>query len=410
MSQADSPESRQRFRSETLIALLLLIPLGVGVMFLRGTDNQPTTRKEKNSLTSSTKQTRSVTSPEILQLQALEDPGIPSRTIPARYKVLGKVDDQYAVAQDPGTGEILIQDALGSVGNNNTSVDGDRAQLAQDALNLDAYSKRMNLSPEAFNWLKKLSRTSIQLAFGTPGVPLSSQPAIKSEWVALLHHISANPEESLKHTDIMLKVDKMMQAVDTAYYHAFDPRSTSSASKSNLLAPDSPYPILMDYGTKPLLTSGTSVLTAAAPQPTLSDLTSPDGAYNFTAGLTASTTTPTTVVAGQNTAPSGTTAKQTGTTVADLYQGTLGITTTTTSPLSSTPTLTTASATNTSATGTAGTSTAGTAGTDGKDGISANGTSTSTSGGSTSRQSSDITSGGNISGSGNNVSTQINTR
>jgi hypothetical protein len=187
-------ESKRKKNPEIILASLLLVPLIIGTtFFVHGQINSLAAGVPKSGSTPSNQ--------SLLQgSNALQKPG---NTFPTRFKVQGKVGDQYTVAQDPETGETLINDSMGSLGSNTTSIDGDRAFLANDMVALDQYSNtnQNNLSPKAFNWLKNVAKSGIQQAVGTPGLPPSAQPALSPDLLSQYYNVSENPAESTQHPD-----------------------------------------------------------------------------------------------------------------------------------------------------------------------------------------------------------------
>jgi hypothetical protein len=179
--------------------------------------------------------------------------GVPAPKFPPNYKEAGTVDDRYSVAVDPKTGETVIHDALGGVGTNNTSVEGDRARLAKDMLTLEEYANthKGSLKPQDYNWLKRLARAGMKLAFGTPGLPPAMQPPIKANLLAQFHDISAHPTQSLMLSSFFPHVEQAALAPENTYQAMPDSlaaapdTSVLSASSGSLLGLDPAVPKLM---------------------------------------------------------------------------------------------------------------------------------------------------------------------
>jgi hypothetical protein len=268
------------------------------------------------------------------------------RNIPADYETKGKVDDRYTLAQDPESGEFILNDSLGSIGSNNTSVDGDRMKLAKAMVDLEQYAEknRAKLTSDAYNWLKKVARTGMKLAFGTPGVPAYAQPGIKKEILAELHSISANPEKSFMLTDKYLDLEKALERPESAYLAEGDIDNTNYLSYDPL----SPtlYISRLSLAGYPL----TSVLAPDILSPTPESLTTTDSPYAYTVYttpvLTASTLSPTTVAGTSPTlSPTSTTTlsptlTSSPTLATTALSPTLSTTTATLSPTLSTSTAT----------------------------------------------------------------------
>lgn len=331
--QENSPKKGKK-RVEFIILAMLLIPLAGSSLFLL-----------KNSTAmGSSKPSGTILGQQLLQGELSAQTGVPKQALPSRFKVKGTVDDRYTLATDPETGETLINDSLGSIGTNNTSIDGDRAKLAQDMVALEDYlkSNRNKLSDDAYNWLKKVARTGMKLAFGTPGLPPGLQPAIKSDLLAQFHDISSNPTDSILKSGKYLELETMFQRPEEAYM-----AQGSAQDNTNFLKIDPLSPTLAS--TTPYLDSAllTNKLYLSVLEPPLEQL-SPNGTYDYTSATTIQTTTVKTLTTTSSTGilsptytssstvtssniaptPTTTTTSSSSPTVADYYNSTLGITAT----------------------------------------------------------------------------------
>jgi len=156
--------------------------------------------------------------------------GAPTRKFPPKYKEVGSVDDRYTMAVDPETGQTVLHDALGGVGTNNTSVEGDRAKLAKDMVALENYANQHQhgMKPEDYNWLKRMARAGMQLAFGTPGLPSPMQPPIKAALLSEFHDISANPSQSVVHAGIFTQAEQASQVAEATYQKLADQQALAT--------------------------------------------------------------------------------------------------------------------------------------------------------------------------------------
>lgn len=351
------PGSEKKAKKELLLLLLLLVPVGIGALALTdgmfGTDVKLTADKSlSESLLSKSSST--------LAPQGSND-GLPVRQIPETHQVLGSVDDRYTLAIEPKTGELLINDSMGSIGTNNTSVEGLRAELAQDMLNLEQYAEQNKdkLTKDAYNWLKKVAKTGMALAFGAPGLPAHMQPEIKLKLLAELHHISANPSESIMHTNKFLELEKTFGRLDEAYYNNKEYLAGGKLAGTGYFEID---PLYSPSSTLTYTSKGTlqGTLSTNTLSPSLTAMASPTSPYNYVTNLanqgTAINTT-TTTVAATPTSSTTTTTNNTisGPTLTSYYDAVLGTEftkeTTTTSP-SNTITLAGSPTTNTTTTST----------------------------------------------------------
>jgi hypothetical protein len=314
---------KKRARTEFMVLLFLLAAAGLGGLSLAG-----------GSLLSG-QSTSDPFSQELLGAKMplpIEQPGsgLPIRAIPSHYETLGNVDDRYTVAVDPENGTMLIHDAMGGIGTNNTSVEGVRARLAEDMVNIEDYAKQNkgNLPPDAYDWLRKVARVGTNLAFGAPGLPANMQPKIKQQLLAELHHISANPTESIMHTDKFLELEKTFNLLDQAYAKNYANPSPSTNPTMDYLSYDPLSPILvtsLDYAGSGTL-AGT--LSTANLSPSLTAIASPTSTYDY---VTVSDSTIATAPSNTITTSSTITTASTTTTTSP--------TTTTTSTATSSPTL-----------------------------------------------------------------------
>jgi hypothetical protein len=162
-------------RWQFFLLLCLLLPLGFGLVYLMPRNQPQIAEVSQTALTQQLGRTTLSPAP------GNTFNGVPLRKLPPGFTAQGTVDDRYTMAVDPETGQTVINDALGGVGTNNTSVDGDRAQLAKDMISLEKYAiqNRDNLKSEDYNWLKKMARVGMALAFGAPGLPPDAQLPIK---------------------------------------------------------------------------------------------------------------------------------------------------------------------------------------------------------------------------------------
>ncbi|HEY9685724.1 MAG TPA: hypothetical protein V6C52_01980 [Coleofasciculaceae cyanobacterium] len=236
---------KKRGKTEFMVLLFLLAAAGLGGLSLASgslSGGQPTSDLFSENLIGSK------------MPLPLEQPGsgLPIRAIPSQYKTLGNVDDRYTVAVDPESGAMLIHDAMGGIGTNNTSVEGVRARLANDMVNVEDYAKQNkgNLPEDAYDWLRKVARVGTNLAFGAPGLPANMQPKIKQQLLAELHHISANPTESIMHTEKFLELEKTFNLLDQAYAKNYANPSPSADPTMDYLSYDPLSPPLvttLDY-------------------------------------------------------------------------------------------------------------------------------------------------------------------
>lgn len=328
--QAEKQASKRR---EFMILLALLIPIGGGLFFLTGTQSVTVALQ---------KPVASVLGQQVQQGSLNGLNGAPQRTLPAKYQIQGTVDDQYTLASDPQTGETLIHDSLGGLGTNSTSIDGDRAKLAHDMVDLEQYANdnKGKLSPETYDWLKKVARTGMQLAFGTPGLPASAQPILKKELLAEFHNISADPTKSFEHTDKYLSLEQVFIKPEEAYL-----ANGSSLDKTNFLKVDPVSPALNTFDPALASISLISNLAGNTLEPSLASLSS-SGLYYYTEPVTNALTT----AAIDNTAikPVASTIVGPGPTLGEYYDNTLGTQTTLTTSTAPTVATSTASATATS--------------------------------------------------------------
>lgn len=272
--QEQSKKSKSQREFMLLVSVLLLMACG-GFIFLKPA-----------RLPQPAKMSGSAFSQILLQT---DNSSSVSRQIPIRFKEKGTVDDRYTVATDPKTGEMLINDALGGMGRNNTSVDGDRAKLANDMLNLNRYAEnnRKHLSTTAYYWLKKVARIGMQLAFGTPGLTPGAQPAIKKEILAEFHTISANPDQSFLLNSKYLELEAVFQRPEAAYL------ADTDVSGTNFLSIDPLSPPLI---TSSLLTPSLyTTLSATTLEPSMTDLTLSSSPYTYTDATSTLMATPTTL-------------------------------------------------------------------------------------------------------------------
>lgn len=224
---------------------------------------------------------------------------------------------------DPETGETLINDALGSIGTNNTSVDGNRATLAEDMVNLETYlqAHRKQFSPDSYNWLKKVTRTGMELAFGTPGLPPADQPAVKSHLLAQFHDISANPTSSILHSTQYFALEALFQNTEQAYLTA-----GTKMDQTNFLSIDPIAPAINKAST--LIDSSLATrLTLVTLEPTMAELSSSMSPYAYSAPITSTTVPLQPIAATVSTATSSLSPTNTinSPTVSDYYSSTLGV-------------------------------------------------------------------------------------
>jgi hypothetical protein len=214
-----------------------------------------------------------------------------ARSIPANYETKGTVDNRYTLAQDPKSGQFVLNDSMGGLGTNNTSIDGDRARLAEEMVELEEYAEenRSKLSSAAYNWLKKVARLGMQLAFGAPGMPAYAQPEIKQEILAALHSISANPESSVMTSDKYMELDKLLLRLEAAYLANGDVDNSNYFSYDPLYSPSQISNLALQGYRLSSLLSSTNLY------PTADRLASADSPYTYTvyntSTLTASTST-----------------------------------------------------------------------------------------------------------------------
>ncbi len=163
-------------RWELLLVVLLLVPLGAGALFLFNHMNLPEKEVENSGNTL------------LVTAKGSQEPESASRGklykgIPSHYQVQGTVGNQYTVAIDPETGEMVVQDTEADVGTNTTSVEGKRVELAKDMLNMERYAEenKASLSRADYQWYKDTASAGMALAFGAPGVSQDKQLQIKSE-------------------------------------------------------------------------------------------------------------------------------------------------------------------------------------------------------------------------------------
>jgi hypothetical protein len=236
MSQANTGKRRSKSRFEFLAAFILLSLAGFGgyrciVPILAG--NQ-----------ANDKSGSSILGQQLLQNEHFSlDSHAPNRSVPERYRIQGTVDERYTVASDPRTGEMIIQDSLGSLGANSTSIEGDRALLAKNMVDLQQYidTNRNSLPADAYNWLRQVARSGIALAFGAPGYPADAQGTIKSQLLDDFHTISSNPPPSMLQTDKYLSLESVFSPAETAYQNTYQTVGTgqsSGQSTTNFLAAD----------------------------------------------------------------------------------------------------------------------------------------------------------------------------
>jgi hypothetical protein len=340
--QQQSSSQKSKLRGEFMLLIAVLLLAVGGFLFLKPTSSLPQPDKMSGSAFSQL----------ILQNN---NSSMVSRQIPVRFKDKGTVDDRYTVATDPKTGEMIINDALGGMGSNNTSVEGDRARLANDMLDLDRYaeSNRKALSSDAYYWLKKVARTGMKLAFGTPGLTPEAQPAIKKELLAEFHNISANPVQSFLQNSKYLTIESMFQRPDSAYLADSDIKGTNFLS----IDPLSP-PLLTNVSTNFSLTPSLyNTLALTTIEPSMTDLTLNTSPYVYTTStLTATKLSPTAITSPStyNLDPSITTSSTLSTTISSptLTTTTIDPTISSTTLLDSTTTSNTLSSTTTTTTST----------------------------------------------------------
>ncbi len=301
MTRPQSAEKQANKRREFVILLALLIPVGCGFFFLGGAHG-PTVALQKPET--------SIFGQQVQQGSLAGLNGAPHRVLPARYQVKGNVDDQYTLATDPQTGETLIHDSLGGLGTNTTSIDGDRARLAQDMVDLEKYANanKGQLSPETYNWLKKVARTGMQLAFGTPGLPAGAQPNIKKELLAEFHNISADPTKSFEHTDKFLSLEQVFSKPEEAYL-----ADGSGLDKTNFLKTDPISPALNTFDPAIASISLSANLAGYTLEPSMASLSS-GSVYSYAD----------TPLSGTGAVASSLTTASSGPTLAEYYDSTLG--------------------------------------------------------------------------------------
>lgn len=329
-------QRQRKTRREFLLASLLLAPLALGV-FLVQAPNLHSSGKPMNT---------TVLSQQLLQgtmAAPRANGGKPTRAVPGRFKILGTVNDQYTVAKDPESGDMLINDSMGSIGTNNTSIEGDRAILAEEMVDLEQYAEehRDTLKPEDYRWLKKVALVGTQLAFGLPGLPLEQQPALKQDLLADFHNVSSNPTQSILQTDEYLSLEQVFQKPEAAYQNPEEQLAT------NYLLPDPLSPSLNQW-----LPDGSSLLSLDGKlantllYPSMDALANPYSSYNYwqpnTTTAYANTLQPTSSTGSTSTTggslntTTGSTSTNTltssstsysGVTVADYYNTTLGTST-----------------------------------------------------------------------------------
>lgn len=361
-------EHKKRKRWEFLALLLLLIPVLLGGMSLG--ISKPIPKPSATAMAMSA----------ALQQGDGSEFSMTGRQIPKNGRIKGKVDDRYTLFEDPDTGKSYVHDSLGGMGTNNTSVDGDRLALMNDMIDLEKYAdqNKGKLTKSAYNWLKRVSRTGAELAFGKPGYPPDAQPELKKYVLAEFHHISANPDQSLISSGKYQNLEGIFQKPDNAYVQTFIAGGSggggggivdiagSSGALSSYLRPDPvSAPMLQDTTTALTSSSLTAVVNPINLSPTYTQLTSATSPFNMTApltttvatttgtvidpGLTTGATNPTLATTSPTlatTSPTQTTADPTAT---NLFQTTLGVTaptvgtpgTATTSPTTLDPSLTT---------------------------------------------------------------------
>ena len=308
MTRSQIAEKQARKRREFVILLALLIPVGCGFFFLGGSHG-PVVALQKPEA--------SILSQQVQQGSLAGLNGSPNRVLPARYQIKGNVDDQYTLATDPQTGETLIHDSLGGLGTNTTSIDGDRARLAQDMVDLEKYAtaNKGQLSPETYNWLKKVARTGMQLAFGTPGLPAGAQPALKKDLLAEFHNISADPTKSFEHTEKFLSLEQVFSKPEEAYL-----ADGGSLDKTNFLKTDPISPALNTFDPAIASISLSANLAGYTLEPSMASLAS--GSIYSYADTTLSSTEA--VATSPTTGTSGTALVSSGPTLAEYYDSTLG--------------------------------------------------------------------------------------
>ena len=337
---------------EWLLLLLLLIPLGGGMLAILSFNQEGSPLSGMLSQLNPSAKKAMVTSPQVAEI-----PAQASHALPDNYHEVGSVGEQYSVAIDPETGEMLVTDNEGGVGANTTSVQGSSMTLAQDMLDMEKYAEanKGKLSKEEYNWMKAAAKEGMALAFGAPGADNMQQLQQKS---AALQQFSNRLDEAPKlDSQFGQRMQQYQQSLQPDLnfvqenYNRIFPEATSATAPSTTST----------TGTRSTSTNTTTNTTLASP--TLADanllipktsLLQPSTLTSFSTNTLTSTSGTTTNTATNTTSTSSTSGSTTTTTsktvsAFDLYAAAgwqLEPATTSTSTTTTTsPTLTTTSTT-----------------------------------------------------------------
>lgn len=131
--------------------------------------------------------------------------------IPAEYQVEGRVGDQYTVAVDPKTGDMLIHDSLGGVGMNTTSVEGQRIvkSLGEMSKAVDEAESR-----QAKQWFNGFSQKAVGYATGT---------ASPSDLKSLKNYLAGTPPRDVQNSQAAQAFENLRQD-STLFPSGFDQR------------------------------------------------------------------------------------------------------------------------------------------------------------------------------------------
>ena len=158
-----------------VIIIALLVPISLGVMlFQQMAPELPKAAPKQEVVTTGSKGRyyKHKATPREEKEKAAFDPFADSRRlegmqgIPDTYKVYGSLGEDYTVAVDANTGDILVYDALNQTGVNTTSVEG--KQLIQELSDLNRVA--ITMSPEEQENLASYTQATVAAMMGTGDV------------------------------------------------------------------------------------------------------------------------------------------------------------------------------------------------------------------------------------------------
>lgn len=223
------PRRKKKLVSEWLILVALLVPLGLGGLYLASQSllQSPTQAALTSPTTTETAAGKAEAAPALPNATQAAGPAFTydEEGYPVGYDKSGKVGE-YTVAVNPETGEMVIHDTNGTVGSNNTSVEGNQRELAEAMVQLDEYAEenRNKISKEEYDWMKKTAQKGMDLAYGAPDRSADEQIAYKKDRLGEFVQHTGAPPRSVQKNGEYLKLEGLLAKTDNAYQSSVNPQ------------------------------------------------------------------------------------------------------------------------------------------------------------------------------------------